>query len=31
MFSTNWFWALGITLGAAILVAAPLAQSGLVT
>jgi hypothetical protein len=31
MFSTKWFWALGLTLGAAILVAAPVARSGLVS
>ena len=31
VFSTKGFWALGNTLGAAILVAAPVAQSGLVS
>jgi hypothetical protein len=31
MFSPKWFWALIITLGAAILVVAPVAQSGLVS
>jgi hypothetical protein len=31
MFSTKWFWALGIPLGAAILVAVPVARSGLVS